>query len=74
MLGRGIDCVENLGLMLSVCVSFPCTKHKAHRKREQYQWCRASIDKLMLGTSRYYHEVSSFDILVFTSNGGFPCP
>ena len=38
------------------------------RKEESYQWCRASIDELMLSTSRHNHEVSSFDILVFTSN------
>ena len=40
------------------------------RKEESYQWCRASIDELMLSTSRHNHEVSSFDILVFTSNSG----
>lgn len=74
MLGGGIDCVEDLVVMLSVYVLFPCPGYKVHRKKEQYQWCRASIDELVLGTSRHYHEVSTFDILVFTSNGGFARP
>lgn len=37
----------------------------------KYQWSRASIDELMLGASRYHHEVSSFDILVLASYCGF---
>lgn len=41
------------------------------KKAEGYQWCRSSVDELMLCTSRHNHEVSSFDILVFTGNGGF---
>ena len=39
-------------------------------KEEGYQRCRTGIDELMLGTSRHNHEVSSFDVLVFTSNSG----
>ena len=43
----------------------------ASKKEERYQWCRSSVDELMLRPSRHNHEVSSFDILVFTGNGGF---
>ena len=43
----------------------------ASRKAEGYQWCRSSVDELMLSASRYDHKVSSFDILIFTGNGGF---
>ena len=39
--------------------------------RKSYQWGRASIDELMLGTSRHNHEVPSFDVLVLTSDSGF---
>lgn len=46
-------------------------EHETHREEEDYQWCRASVDELMLGTSGHDHEVPSFDILVFTSDGGF---
>ena len=55
---------------MSVCVVLSL-RRQVHRKEEAYQWCRASIDELMLSTSRHYHKVSSFDILVFTTNGGF---
>ncbi len=68
--GGGIDCIEDLRVMMSVCVVVS-SRRQVHRKEEAYQWCRASIDELMLSTSRHYHEVPSFDILVFTSNGGF---
>ena len=43
----------------------------ASMKVEGYQWCRSSVYELMLRTSRHNHEISSFDILVFTGNGGF---
>ena len=36
-----------------------------------YQGCGTSIDKLMLGTSRYHHEVSSFDVLILAGYRGF---
>ena len=42
-----------------------------NKKEGGYQWCWARIDELMLGASWHYHEVSSFDILIFTRNGGF---
>ena len=43
----------------------------ASKKAEGYQWCRSSVDELMLSASRHDHQVSSFDILIFTGNGGF---
>ena len=39
-------------------------------KEEDNQRCRTGIDELMLSTSWHNHEVSSFDVLVFTSNSG----
>ena len=42
-----------------------------YKREESYQRCRASIDELMLSASRHHHEVSSFDVLIFTSNSGF---
>ena len=41
------------------------------KKAEGYQWCRSSIDELMLCASRHDHQVSSFNILVFAGDGGF---
>ena len=43
----------------------------ASKEAEGYQWCRSSVDELMLRASRHNHKVSSFDILVFTGNGSF---
>ena len=43
----------------------------ACRNAEAYQWCRSSIDELMLSASRHDHQVSSLDILIFARNGGF---
>lgn len=69
--GRGIDCIEDLWVVVSVLRLCSSSRIGRRRKKRNYQWRRASIDELMLSTSRHNHEISSFDILVFTSNSGF---
>ena len=68
--GRGVDCVEYLGFVAVSMSVFIYQELVLNEGEEGYQWCRASIDELMLSTSRHNHEVSSFDVLVFTSNSG----
>lgn len=71
MFGGGIDCVEDLGVILSACLFALRWIEDVWGGEEFYQWCRASIDELMLGTSWHHHEVPSFDILVFARDCGF---
>ena len=61
--GSGIDVISFCFLLIE--------RTMASKKVEGYQWCRSSVDELMLRTSRHNHKVSSFDILVFTGNGSF---
>ena len=58
-------------MLLSVLRVPPSLRKGKDVGRKDYQGRRACIDELMLSTSRHYHEVSSFDILVFTSDRGF---
>ena len=37
----------------------------------QDQWCGASVDKLMLRACWHDDKVSSFDVLIFSCDGGF---
>ena len=57
--------------MISVSAFFRYKRTMASKKAEGYQWCRSSVDELMLSASRHDHKVSSFDILIFTGNSGF---
>lgn len=52
--------VDRRGLMLS---------WRVHRI--QNEWCRACVDELMLSPSGNNDQVSSFDFLVDSGNGGF---
>ena len=70
MFSGGIDCVEDLGVILSACL-FAFLGQGMFGGEEFYQWCRASIDELMLSSGWHDHEVPSFDILVFAPDCGF---
>ena len=74
VLGGGIYSIENLDILAVNTARVHCVNLKTERERngrKAYQGSGSRIDKLMLSASRHDHEVPSFDVLVFTRDGGF---
>ena len=46
--------------------------NRASRKTKPYQWRRACIDKLVLSSRRYYHEIPALNVLILAIDSSFP--
>jgi hypothetical protein len=70
-IGSDIDTVLFLLITLLLCPVHRCRLVLCRRiDGIQDKWCWASIDELMLGPCGNNNQISGFDILVFTGNGG----